>query len=35
MHKYLKTIKKYDTDHFKEKESIYEKKYALPEAQPV
>ena len=35
MHKYLKTIKKYDTDHFKEKESIYEKKYALPEAQSV
>lgn len=35
MHKYLKTIKKYDTDHFKEKESIYEKKYTLPEAQSV
>ena len=35
MHKYLKTIKKYDTDHFKEKESIYEKKYALPTAQSV
>ena len=31
MHKYLKTIKKYDTAHFKERESAYEKKYMLPE----
>ena len=31
MHKYLKTIKKYDTAHFKERESVYEKKYMLPE----
>ena len=31
MHKYLKTVKKYDTDHFKERERFYEKKYALPQ----
>ena len=31
MHKYLKTVKKYDTDHFKERERIYESKYALPQ----
>ena len=35
MHKYLKTVKKYDTDHFKERERIYEEKYALPQAAEV